>query len=213
MKFSMCNEFCEGWSFPEVCTLAARAGYDGVEIAPYTVAPSVHDVAPNDRAAIRAAAEERGIEIVGLHWLLARTEGLHMSHPNPAGRARTADYLRAEIDLCADLGGRVMVVGSPDQRNVLEGETYDAAWDRLVALFRALAPHATDRDVTFCIEPLGPWEANILCTAEEARRMVEAVDHPAFGMVLDVRAMSGDVEPMDAIIRKGAPHLLSLIHI
>jgi len=207
VRFAMCNEFCQGWDFESACGLAAQAGYEGIEVAPFTLAERVTDIAAGGRAAIRAAARRHGIEIVGIHWLLVKPQGLYMNHPDADLRRRTADYLHAEIDFCADLGGKVMVAGSPKQRDVLPGDTYEAAWDRTADLFRELAPHAERRGVCLCIEALTTRETNFICTAAEARRLVEAVNHPAFQMILDVKAMAGDVEPMAEIIGKSAPYL------
>ena len=207
MQFGMCNEFCEGWDFERVCRLAHRTGYDGVEIAPFTVSDSVLNVGPAERRRLRDTAHAHGLAVIGLHWLLVKPEGLHLNSPDPPVRRRTGDYLRAEIDFCADLGGSLLVVGSPRQRNVPEGETYEQVWERSVATFRALAEHAAGRSVRLCIEPLGAQETNFICTAAEARRLVEAVDRPAFRMVLDVKAMCQDEEPIPDIIRRSAPYL------
>lgn len=206
-RFAMCNEFCEGWNFAHVCRLAADAGYDGVEIAPFTISDSVEDVHADGRKELRATAAEHGLEIVGLHWLLARPKGLHLNSPDPAVRARTVEYLEAEIGFCADLGGTRMILGSPKQRNVPEGQTYGEVWDRSVAAFRELALHASGRGVCLCIEPLAPGETDFICTAAEARRLVEAVDRPAFRMMLDVKAMSAEEGPIPDIIRRSAPYL------
>jgi sugar phosphate isomerase/epimerase len=202
MKFAMCNEFCEGRPFEDVCRLAADTGYDAVEIAPFTLADSVLDIPAERRAEIRAAAAGQGLEIAGLHWLLARPEGLHLNSPDADVRRRTVDYLHAEIDFCSDLGGANMIVGSPKQRNVLPGQDCEEVWDRAVGVFGALAIHAAERGVCLCIEPLAPAETNFLCTAAEARRLVDAVGHPHFRMMLDVKAMCGDEEPIPEIIRK-----------
>ena len=207
IRFSMCNEFCDGWDFHAACRLAADTGYQGIELAPFTVGDSVEDIDARARAALAETARRHGIEIVGLHWLLVKPEGLYINHPDDAIRARTADYLRAEIDFCADLGGKVMVVGSPKQRNVLPQDTYQAAWDRTVAAFKGLAPYAQQRGVCLCIEALGSSDTNFLSTSAEARRLVECVDHPGFRMMLDVKAMCADVEPMPQIIHKCAPYL------
>ncbi len=207
MKFAMCNEFCEGWSFAQACELAAEAGYDGIEIAPFTLAESVEDVDAAGRRELRQTAEGRGLEVVGLHWLLVKPEGLHLNAPEPAVRQRTADYLKGEVDFCADLGGRVLIFGSPAQRDVAPGQDYGRVWARSVEVFRALGEHAAARGVTFCIEPLGRSETNFVTSAAEARDLVEAVDRPGFRMMLDVKAMAGELRPMPEIIRECAPYV------
>ena len=207
VRFAMCNEFCEGWDFANVCRLAAEAGYDGVEIAPFTLSDSVADLGPAERGALRRTAADHGVEIVGLHWLLVKPEGLYINHPEREIRERTVAYLEEEIRFCGDLGGKVMVVGSPKQRNVLDSDSYEAAWDRTVGVFKTLAPHAAAHGVCLCIEALTPKETNFVNTAQEARRLVAAVDHRAFQMMLDVKAMCGDVAPIPDIIRRSSPYL------
>ena len=207
MKFGMCNEFCAGWDFERVCSLAHETGYDGVEIAPFTISDSVLDVGTSERRRLRDTAQRHGLGIIGLHWLLVKPDGLHLNSPDPLVRARTVDYLRAEIDFCADLGGSRMIVGSPKQRSVPEHETYEQVWERTVAAFRALAEHAAPRGVCLCIEPLGADETNFIRTAAEARRLVQAVDRPAFRLILDVKAMCQDEEPIPDIIRHSAQYL------
>ncbi len=207
MKFGMCNEFCEGWDFREVCRLAADAGYDGVEIAPFTLADSVEDISYARRQEIRDTAANAGPEIIGLHWLLVKPEGLHLNSPEESVRQKTVDYLHAEIDFCAEIGGDKMVVGSPQQRNVLPGQSYQEVWNRGVEVFGELADHAREKGVCLCIEPLGADETNFIHTAAQARRFVEAVGHPNFRMMLDVKAMCQDEQPIPVIIRESAEHL------
>ena len=202
MKFAICNEMFEGHSFAEICRFAAELGYEGVEIAPFTVAESVEAADGALREGMRRTAAAAGLDIVGLHWLLASPKGLHLSSHDPAVRGRTARYLEALIDFCADLGWRTLVFGSPRQRNVLPGQTYAEVWDNAVQVFGRLAPRAVDRGVCLCIEALGPNETNFINTAAEARRLVDAVDHPGFRMMLDVKGMSDDEEPIPDIIRR-----------
>ncbi|MFO8006111.1 MAG: sugar phosphate isomerase/epimerase family protein [Candidatus Brocadiia bacterium] len=204
MKFGMCNEFCEGWELERVCALAADAGYDGVEIAPFTLADSVQTIPPGQRSELQDTVAAHGLEVVGLHWLLVKPEGLHLNSPDADVRRRTLDYLHAEIDFCADIGGRVMILGSPKQRNVPPGQSYQDVWERIVKTARDLGEHAQLRDVCVCIEPLGPEETNFIHTAEQARRLVKEVDHPGFRMMLDVKAMAADEEPTPQIIRESA---------
>ncbi len=207
MEFAMCNDLCEGWDFADVCALAADAGYEALELAPFTVCDSVTEASPALRRGLRETAARHGLQIVGLHWLLAGPAGLSLSSPDPAVLERTAGYLRSEVDVCRDLGGRTMVLGSPKQRALGPGQTYEEVWTRCLSTFRSLAAYAEPRGVCLCLEPLARTETNFICTAAEARRLVEAVAHPAFQMVLDVKAMCADEEPIPDIIRKSAPHL------
>ena len=94
MKFATCNEYFENWEVEDVFSYAADLGYDGVEIAPFTIAPSVEDISAQRRDKIRAAAERSGVEIVGLHWLLASPEGLYITHPDQAIYERTKSYFK-----------------------------------------------------------------------------------------------------------------------
>jgi len=202
VKFAICNELFEDRPFADVCRFAAEVGYDGVEVAPFTVADSVEEADAARRHELRRTAQEAGLDLVGLHWLLASPKGLHLSSHDPAVRGRTVDYLAALIDFCADVGGRTLVFGSPKQRNVLPGQTYAEVWDNAVVAFSRLAPRAVDRGVCLCIEALGPNETNFINTAAEARRLVDAVAHAGFRMMLDVKGMSDDEEPIPDIIRK-----------
>src|SRR5207302_6196658 len=53
MKFGICNEIFQGWSLDDTLAFAKKAGYDVVEIAPFTIAKYVTEIAPAERARIR----------------------------------------------------------------------------------------------------------------------------------------------------------------
>src|SRR5690348_12811689 len=118
MKYAICNETFEGWDHARVCRTVAELGYQGLELAPFTLAPRITDVTVEQRRTIRRQAEECGLKIVGLHWLLAKTEGLHLTSADEAIRRRTADYLVELARCCRDVGGEVLVFGSPAQRRI-----------------------------------------------------------------------------------------------
>lgn len=201
MKFGICNEIFQGWKPEAVFTYCAALGYDAVEIAPFTLARYVTDVPPAERAQVRAAAARAGIAVSGIHWVLAQTEGLHLTSPESATRARTAQYLGDLVDFCADVGGRVMVVGSPKQRSLLPGVTPDQAWDWAGEVFRSAVRRAEQRGVTICIEPLPAEDTNFITTAAEAVRFARAQVSPCFKVILDVRAMSHEAGTIPEIIR------------
>ena len=205
MRFAICNEIFQGWSIDDTLAYAAQAGYDAVEIAPFTLAKSVTDIPAAERQRIRAAAARHGIAVSGIHWVLVQTEGLHLTHPDGAVRERTAGYFCDLVDFCADLGGRFIVVGSPKQRNVIEGVTFDEAWNWATGIFRDPVKHAEDRGVTICFEPLAPVETNFINTAADAIRFVRQLDSPAMKIILDVKAMCSEAKPVPQIIRESWP--------
>jgi len=210
MRFSICNELFENWSWERTCEFVGRIGYDGIEVAPFTLAESVTDVSPERRAAIRRQAEQAGLTVVGLHWLLVSPKGLYINHPDADIRARTAQYLAALVDFCGDLGGRVMVLGSPKQRSVVEGLTREQAWRFAKDTLRPALDRAAARGVFICPEALTPTETDFLNTASEARRFVEDLAHPSARMMLDVKAMSSEGRPIPDIIRDNGDLLVHL---
>ena len=146
-------------------------------------------------------ANRAGLEIVGLHWLLAKTSGFHLTHPDESVRKHTQRYFEGLIELAADLGGKVMVLGSPQQRNLGPETSYQAGFGRAVEIVQALVPKLESLDVKLAIEPLGPEEGNFLMTAEAAVELINAVGSPQVGLILDIKAMATETKPMADIIR------------
>lgn len=207
MKFAVCNEMYQGWQWPAVCRSAAGIGYDGIEIAPFTLAEKPSDLDDDARATIRREAGNAGLEIIGLHWLLVKPEGLYINHPDHEIRMRTRQHLEDLVHLCADLGGRVVVVGSPKQRSVVEGLTYQQAWDLAKQTLGAVTRVAEQHGVTLCLEPLGLEETDFINTADEAVKFIEEIDSPNFRLLLDVKAMATEGRPIPDIIQSHARHL------
>lgn len=206
MPFAICNEIYQGWSLADTCSHAAQAGYDAVELAPFTLARQITDLTAADRARIRDTALATGLQVAGLHWLLAQTEGFHVTHPDAEVRERTSSYLRALVEACSDLGGRILVFGSPKQRSLLPGVSSGQAWDAATEVFRDPVRVAEDRGMVFCIEPLAPSETDFINTAAEARRFAAQFQSPAMRIILDVKAMSSEALSIPDIVRASAGH-------
>ena len=93
MKFAICQELFEDWDWERQCRFIAEVGYTGIEVAPFTLAGRIEEVSPQRRRELRQQAETHGLSIIGLHWLLAKTEGLHLTSADPAvRRALTEAY-------------------------------------------------------------------------------------------------------------------------
>src|SRR4029453_13425918 len=140
MKYAICNELFENWEFGRVCQYVKSVGYDGLEVAPFTLAPRITDVTKEQRAQLRREAEGAGVQLLGLHWLLAGTEGFYLTPPAPGVRGRTAKYLGDLAEATRDLGGDLMVFGSPKQRSLLGGVSRQQPFDWAAGVFRRVIP-------------------------------------------------------------------------
>ena len=206
MPFGICNEIFKDWKLEDAMAYAKKAGYDAIEIAPFTIANYVTDIPKSRRQEIRDAAARTGIAVSGIHWVLVQAEGMYLNHPDAAVRTRTAKYFCDLVDFCADLGGKIIVVGSPKQRNIMDGVTPQQGWDWASATFRDAVKHAGERGVTICFEPLSPAETNFINAAEDAIRFVQEHNSPNFKIILDVKAMCSESKPIPQIIRESWPH-------
>lgn len=202
MRYAICNETFAGWDHARVCRFSADLGYTGLEVAPFTLAPRITDVTAERRRELRNQAEGCGLQIIGLHWLLAKTEGLQLTSPEEAVRRQTADYLVELGRCCRDLGGDLMVFGSPAQRRVPAGATKSKAAEYAADTFKKALPAIADCGVKICLEPLAPPDADFLNTCAEAVDLLQRVDQPNFVLHLDVRAMSAEETPIPELIRR-----------
>jgi sugar phosphate isomerase/epimerase len=207
MKFSICNELFENWPWADTVRAIAEAGYDGVEIAPFTFASSVTDLSPAERRVLRGQAEDAGLEVAGLHWLFVTPEGLHATADDAATRQRTTAYLGELIRFCGDLGGKAMIIGSPKQRNVQEGVAYEVAWERFVDMIVSCLDLAAERDVTLCMEALPPDQCNFITSLAEAVQIVREVNHPNFQTMFDVHNARLETAPLPGLLRRYMPHI------
>lgn len=212
-QYAMCNEIVQDRSWAEQCELISKAGYTGVEIAPFTLVESrnaegVQDIPASERQALLQTMQEKGLSCVGLHWLLASPpDGLHFTTSDEELRQRSIDYLDHLIDFCADLDGKYMIFGSPDQRSAVEGMTVQGAMDNFADGLSQVAGHAEKRGVKILVEPLTSDQTNVVNTLEEAMQIVRRVDHPAIQTMFDFHNTADETQPLDELIREYYEHI------
>jgi sugar phosphate isomerase/epimerase len=207
MRYAICNETFGDWPHDRVCRYVADLGYQGLEIAPFTLAPRVTDVTAERRREVRGQAEDCGLRIIGLHWLLARTEGLHLNSADAAVRRRTAEYIVELARCCRDLGGFVLVFGSPAQRRRPPGASKAQAADYALDTLKQAQSALVDCGVVLALEPLSPPDADFLNTAAETVELLDRLDAPCFRLHLDVKAMSTEDVATPELIRRHVSRL------
>jgi len=204
MRIALCNEVLQPMPFARQCEYAAKLGYDGLELAPYTVSEEPHKLSAAERAALRKAAADAGISIMGLHFLLVAPKGLSITTPDDKVRAWTVDVMRALIELGGELGASYMVHGS--QRVVAPGETRETAMARAQECFAAVAPTAEACHQTYCIEPLAAHITPVINTIAEAAAMVDAIGNRALRTMLDCNhASKMEGESLAQVIERWVP--------
>ncbi|MAI30714.1 MAG: D-tagatose 3-epimerase [Planctomycetaceae bacterium TMED240] len=208
MKYAICNETFGNWPLDRALAYAKEVGYTGWEVAPFMLTEDLGSFSASERDAYRKQVEQAGFEITGLHWLLAKTEGLHLTTEDVEVRKRTSDYICDLARLCHDLGGKVMVLGSPQQRNVPEGQPMESAMENAAEVIRAVVPSLEELHVQIALEPLGHEEGNFLLTAAKARELQGMIASEQVKLHLDVKAMSDEGTPIQQIIRDNADAMI-----
>jgi len=213
MRISLCNEVLAPLDFARQCAFAAATGYDGLEIAPFTLGDDPTRLGSARIAELRRAAADAGIAITGLHYVLRAPAGLSITSRDAAVRERTIEVMRALCGLCGELGGAIVVHGSPDQRQLDAGDEADGS-KRGIACFAAVADAAKQAGVTYCIEPLARNQTAFVNTVEEAAAIVRQIGNPALHTMIDCSAAAQtETEPVDTLVRRWLPSgLIAHIH-
>jgi sugar phosphate isomerase/epimerase len=202
VKLSLCNEVIRELPFDRQCALAAGLGYRGLEVAPFTFGDDGWRMPASQRAETRRACVNSGVEVSGLHWLLAAPTGLSIASADRTVWQKSVDVLRASVELCAELGGAYLVHGSPAQRRVIDAS--DAS--RVEAAWALAAEAAQKAGVVYCLEPLARPDCNFINTLAEANDVVRRIGNPAFKTMVDTLAASlMEPEPVADAIRRWMP--------
>ena len=205
-RHAICNEVYKGWDFRAACQSIKKAGYAGIEIAPFTLADDPCTITPATRRETRAIMADEGLEFVGLHWLMVSPAGLHVTTPDHGLRARSWRHIHDLIDLCADLGPNgVMIFGSPKQRTSTGGLTPAEATKNYVDGMRAAGHWAEQRGVTLLIEALPPADTDVVTSLDEAAKWVAEIGSPAVQTMFDSHNAIAEAEPHAVLVERHYP--------
>ena len=177
LRHAICSEIFGEQDLARTCRTVRALGYRGLEVAPFTLADSVDEIPLRQRRQIREAIEGEGMVCSGIHWLLVKPRGLHLTTRDRTLREKSWSYLARLIDFCGDLGGHLMILGSPQQRSTRDGMTAREALGRLAEGLAELAPSAREREVMLLMEAVSSEETDVVSTLAEAVEVVDRVAH------------------------------------
>lgn len=210
LKLSVCNELYGDAGIAAACRSIKRAGWDGIEIAPFTLMQDATRLPASRRREARDVIASEGLEFVGLHWLTVGPEGLHVTTPDSAVRRRSWEYVRGLVELCADLrpasaSGGVMVFGSPAQRSTVDGLSREEAEANFIAGLRTVVPDLEAAGVTLCVEALPMDQSDVIVSLDRAAEIVDEIGSPMVQTMFDSHNAVDESEPhADLVVRHWA---------
>jgi D-psicose/D-tagatose/L-ribulose 3-epimerase len=193
MKLSVSNVAWYQGRIDEFLGFIASLGCTGVELGPSMIWPEPVLAPAAARQGLKRSISDAGLELAGIQALLYTRQDLAM-FGDAATRGRMLEYLTGMMDLCRDLGGEVMVFGSPRNRT-MGTLPRDKARDIALKFFREVGIRAGKRGVYFCIEPLGRTETDFINTVAEAYSLLGETGHPeGLGLHIDIKGLIDEHE-------------------
>ncbi|MCB2054478.1 MAG: sugar phosphate isomerase/epimerase [Geminicoccaceae bacterium] len=206
MLLSLCNEVLRERTFAEQCRMAAALGYGGLEIAPFTLCDDPSTLREEQAHEWRHVAADHGLAVTGLHWLLIAPEGLSITTDDAHVRRRTVDLLLRLVDVCAAMGGTVLVHGSPRQRLLAQATSPEAARANARECLRHAAERAAAAGLTYCLEPLSDDQTDYVNTIAEAVAEIETVGSQGLATMIDTSSASlAEKEDIADLVRRWWP--------
>ncbi len=199
MKLAISNI---AWSVQEEDAIAARLvawGAQGVEVAPTRIWHDLSRAPAAEVTAYKRYWRDHGLEIPSMQALLFGQPALRLFQ-GPETREQMLAYLDHALRIGALLGARVLVFGSPKNRQ--RGplglvEARQVAFD----FFGRLGDRACNHGVTIGLEANPTdYHCDFLTTHQELADFVQALDHPGVVHHLDLGGVILSQEhPRDAV--------------
>jgi D-psicose/D-tagatose/L-ribulose 3-epimerase len=160
-----------------------------VELAPTKIWADPTKASADDAKKVIEWWKGYDIEVVAFQSMLFARPDLKLFESD-SNRAECLQYLSEFIVLAGKMGAKRMVFGSPKNRQ--RGNLgYDEAFSIAVDFFGRLAKVAEANGVVFCVEPNAPqYNCDFVTNAREGADLVNAVNHPGFGLHLDTACMA-----------------------
>jgi D-psicose/D-tagatose/L-ribulose 3-epimerase len=200
LKTAICNELFGTMDFQESCDLLAGHGFNGIEIAPFTLFGNVTSIPKTTINMILKSLNNSGLEFAGLHWLFVKPENLHITSPDKKTREASWDHLKMLLTLAGELGGGYLTLGSPKQRMALDISVTEA-WKYMEEGLESVAGTAADCNSTVCLEALASGDTNVINTLKESTELINRIDRDSISGMFDFHNCGDEKESWVELIR------------
>lgn len=203
IRYALCNELFGPMDPFEMGSITRKAGYQGIEFAPYTFFGSFSS---GDIKAgigeIKKVLGENGLQFAGFHWLLVSPRPLSLVSPDRELRQATLDHLRLLLAAAGELGGGHLILGSPKQRSARPGQSVEEAKTILKENLATLGGCAVSHKSRILLEALDHGQCDVINTLGEAGELVRAVNSPGVSGMFDFHNTGDETKSWDALIRQ-----------
>lgn len=184
---------------PDLLRRIAGMGFDAVELP-------LEDAGDLTADAVAPVLAETGLTpcVVG-----AMAPGRDLV--DPACVATTQDYLRACIDLAADLGAASVCgpfYAATGRVWRMDADARTAAYDALRTHLTPVVEHAVDRGVRLGVEPLNRYETSLVNTVDQALTALDPLLGDGLGLALDTYHLNIEERSSADAVRTAGPHLV-----
>jgi D-psicose/D-tagatose/L-ribulose 3-epimerase len=171
---------------------------------------------PGDRLSLKDVA--RALADSDLDVVLAARINAGRSIVSAEGNARKGglDYLRSCIDAAVEIGAEIVggpLYGGPlvfagKAPEPVQDVEREARFERCIEHLGTASDMATKAGVRLALEPLNRFETDILSTVGQAIEVVDAIQNPALGLLLDSFHMNIEESSIANAIRLAGPRII-----
>jgi len=206
VKFAISNIALPSYHHQHELYSLREIGFEGLEVAPSKVWEDTKNITFAQVKLFRRQVEVAGLEIIGLHSLFFDQPGLGLFRGEQV-RKNTLNFLVHLSKICADLGGRTLVFGSPAARQRKDLPT-SIADEETVLFFSDLSEAIKLHGTFFVIEALGANETDYIHSVLHALEIMKKVNCKELQSHLDAKALVDACEVRLDIFQKVAPTLV-----
>ena len=189
-------------SYPldETIKRIARIGYDGIEIGAASPHAYPDYLDKKQRREIKAVLDSSGIALSSMLLAPGGGPGFNVASPLAAERKNTIEQYIKVAELCASLGGKILIYVAGWQ---VFGTSAEQAWDWSRDALSVVAKAAGDMGIAVVVEPTSA-DSNLVESCGGAIRMMREVGQPNIKLMFDTyHALYRNEVPTDYVYSMG----------